>query len=120
MNNKFYVSLEVAKLLKEKGCDIERDFLTHVYNENGHLYWSNCEDLSDKIPAFTKAEVIDWFELNTGFIINEDRCCNGFWYYVIFQGNDVYYDSGCYADGSFLTRWEAQEAALIKVLTEFL
>lgn len=120
MNNKFYVSLEVARLLKEKGCNVERDFLTHVYNENGHLYWSNCEDLSDKIPAPTKAEAMDLIEANTGFIISEDRKCDGLWYYVIFLGNDIYYDSVCFVDGSFSTRWEAQEAAMIKVLTEYL
>lgn len=115
MDNKFYVSYEAARLLKEKGCEVERDFLTHVYNENGHLYWPNCEDLSDKIPAPTKAEAMDLIESNTGFIISEDRRCDGFWYYVIFQGNDIYYDSDCFVDGSFLTRWEAEEAAIIKV-----
>ena len=94
MNNKFYVSLEAEELLKEKGCPID--------------------------GRITKAEAIDWLESNTGFIISEDRRCDGFWYYVIFQGNDIWYDSDCHDNGVFLTRWEAQEAGIIRVLTEFL
>lgn len=38
MDNKFYVSLEAARQLKEKGYDIKRDFLTPIYKEDGSLY----------------------------------------------------------------------------------
>lgn len=118
MNIKFYVSFETAKLLKEKGCDIERDFLTHVYKENGHLYWSSHEDLSNEIPAYTKDEVIDWLETK-GIMIdihwigfNENRR----WNYSIFSNTcDIIETKYIY-----LTRLEAEEAAIIKVLTEFL
>jgi hypothetical protein len=83
MNIKFYISFEVAKLLKEKGCDIERDFLTHVYKENGHLYWSNYEDLSDKIPAYTKDEVIDWLESKGIVVIVDISLSDETWIYNI-------------------------------------
>lgn len=33
MDSKFYVSYEAARLLKEKGYDEKRDFLTPVYKE---------------------------------------------------------------------------------------
>lgn len=62
MNNKFYVSLETARLLKEKG-----------YRERYHAYYfgdSNLRkggyrgdswyDSPDFYPAPTKSEVIDW------------------------------------------------------------
>ena len=118
MDNKFYVSLEAARLLKEKG-----------YRQRYHAYYfgdSNLRkggyrgdswyDSPDFYPAPTKAEAMDWIESNTGFIISEDYRCDGFWYYVIFQGNDIYYDSDCFVNGSFLTRLEAEEAAIIKAL----
>lgn len=118
MNIKFYISFEVAKLLKEKGCDIERDFLTHVYKENGHLYWSSHEDLSNEIPAYTKDEVVDWLETK-GIMIdihwigfNENRR----WNYSIFSNTCDIIE----AKYIYLTRLEAEEAAIIKVLTEFL
>lgn len=115
MDSKFYVSLEAARLLKEKGCDIERDFLTHVYNENGHLYWSNYEDLSDKIPAYTKDEVIDWLE-SKGIMIdlhwigfNENRR----WNYSIFNCNTCDTIDTKYI---LLTRLQAADAVIIKAL----
>lgn len=118
MNIKFYISFEVAKLLKEKECDIERDFLTHVYKENGHLYWSSHEDLSNEIPAYTKDEVVDWLETK-GIMIdihwigfNENRR----WNYSIFSNTCDIIE----AKYIYLTRLEAEEAAIIKVLTEFL
>lgn len=118
MNIKFYISFEVAKLLKEKGCDIERDFLTHVYKEKGHLYWSSHEDLSNEIPAYTKDEVVDWLETK-GIMIdihwigfNENRR----WNYSIFSNTCDIIE----AKYIYLTRLEAEEAAIIKVLTEFL
>ena len=112
MDNKFYVSLEAAKLLKEKGYDIKRDFLTPVYNENGCLYWSNHEDLSDKIPAITKAEAIDWLE-SQGIIIEIFQDYRKLWFYVIKRSETESYVSEA-DDKYFSTRLEAEEAAIIK------
>ncbi len=114
MDSKFYVSLEAARLLKEKGYDIKRDFLTPVYNENGCLYWSNHEDLSDKIPAITKAEAIDWLE-SKGIIIElsvTHNLCH--WVFSIYMkgGEDILTNTD-FDFESFTTRLEAEEAAII-------
>lgn len=112
MNNKFYVSLDAARLLKEKGYDIKRDFLTPVYKENGSLYWSNHEDLSDYIPAITKSEAIDWLE-SKGIIVKvlylrfEQE-----WFYDVF----VLSTRESYTSYDLHSRLEAEEAAIIKAL----
>ena len=117
MNNKFYVSLDAARLIKEKWYDIKRYFLTPVYKENGNLYWSNHEDLSDYIPAITKAESIDWLE-SKGLIIDtiyySNRANNrGKWSAHINRKDSwAYMDIGEY----YQTRLEAEEAAIIKAL----
>lgn len=56
MNSKFYVSLEVARLLKEKGCPI-----------NGRI---------------TKAEAIDWLE-SKGIVIAISLTYNRKWFCTI-------------------------------------
>lgn len=113
MDNKFYVSLEAARLLKEKGYDIKRDFTTPVYMENGGFYWSDYEDLSDKIPAITKAEAIDWLE-SKGIIIDTDfYFSRGKWSARIQRKDSwAYVALGEY----YSTRLEAEEAAIIKAL----
>jgi hypothetical protein len=115
MNSKFYVSLEVARLLKEKGYDIKRDFLTPVYKENGCLFWTNHEDLSDKIPAITKAEAIDWLDSKEVYIqiggVGSGETQK--WSYSVFD----YKTCDNYAsEYIFPTRLEAEEAAIIKAL----
>ena len=121
MNIKFYISFEVAKLLKEKGCDIKRDFLTHVYKENGRLYWSSHEDLSNEIPAYTKDEVIDWLEskgvrisTHPVSILHEDGTTKTHWSCHITN------DGIWYTTHDLPTRLEAVETAFIKVLIELL
>lgn len=110
MDSKFYVTLEVARLLKEKGYDEKRDFLTPVYKENGCLYWSNHEDLSDKIPAITKSEAIDWLE-SKGIGISIIFCEIEMYEYVV-ESKDCYYS--VVESGYKETRLEAEEAAIIK------
>lgn len=125
MENKFYVSYEAARLLKEKGYDEERDFLTPIYNENGSLYWSNHEDLSDKIPAITKSEAIDWLEgkgmvVDVRYDYDELQKDDSQWIYYIYQydneGQLNEMVSGWVIDGIYDTRLEAEEAAIIKAL----
>jgi hypothetical protein len=114
MNIKFYISFEVAKLLKEKGCDIERDFLTHVYKENGHLYWSSHEDLSNELPAYTKDEVIDWLESKGIVVIVDISLSDETWIYSIYREGKHVYDSIISKEPYFSTRLEAEEAAIIR------
>jgi hypothetical protein len=124
MNSKFYVSLEAARLLKEKGYDETRDFLTPVYMENGCLYWSNHEDLSDKIPAITKAEAIDWLE-SKGIVVelsydDQGHMDNARWEYFIHTHDKDGWVEGMVRswveDNYYKTRLEAEEAAIIKAL----
>lgn len=119
MDSKFYVSYETARLLNEKGYVIKRDFLTPVYNENGCLYWSNHEDLSDNIPAITKSEAIDWLEgkglvivLSPATILQKDGTNTIVWRFYIVRGTEGWYNNY----GDYKTRLEAEEAAIIKTL----
>ena len=112
MDNKFYVSLEVARLLKEKGYNEKRDFLTPVYKENGCLYWSNHEDLSDNIPAITKSEAIDWLDRKIKISIGYDDLWSK-WHYDI---TPVRPGTKIINNLSFSTRLEAEEAAIIEAL----
>lgn len=112
MDSKFYVSREAAMLLREKGYDIKRDFLTPVYNENGCLYWSNHEDLSDKIPAITKDEAIDWLE-SKGIVI--ELLYTSFeqgWFYDVF----VLRNREHYTSNDYKTRLEAKDVAIVKAI----
>ena len=117
MNNKFYVSLEAARLLKEKGynnystvydCSVEGNILLNqkpIYEE-----WAGDKDV---YPYTTKAEAIDWLE-SKGIMIdinwirfNENRR----WNYSIFNCSTC---DKIYTKYIFLTRLEAEEAAIIK------
>lgn len=116
MDSKFYVSLKTAMLLREKGYDIKRDFLTPVYNENGCLYWSNHEDLSDKIPAITKDEAIDWLE-SKGIVIEiHYRTLTGKYFGEIHYNKVIYKDRPSDLTEDYKTRLEAKDATIIQVL----
>ena len=110
MDNKFYVSLEAARLLKEKG-----------YRERYHAYYfgdSNLRkggyrgdswyDSPDFYPAPTKSEVIDWLESKGMCIVVVRRTINNEvgWRYVIYGQTEII--------SGFKTRLEAEEAAIIK------
>ena len=112
MDNKFYVSLEAARLLKEKG-----------YRERYHAYYfgdSNLRkggyrgdswyDSPDFYPAPTKSEVIDWLESKGLVIVVFRRTINNEvgWRYVIYNQTEII--------SGFKTRLEAEEAAIIKAL----
>lgn len=123
MDSKFYVSLEAARLLKEKGYNEKVD---HMYDDgelalietltNSQIdrYYRNMYGV-EFYGAPTKAEAIDWLE-KKGMTIdihwikfNENRR----WNYSIFNCNtcDTIDTNYIYA-----TRLEAEEAAIIKAL----
>ena len=82
MNAKHYVSLEVAKMLKEKGYNLRSDY---AYNEiKGNLiYQLNAECLCDCVFAPTLLEAIDWLEERWIRIsIKYDWIACG-WYYIV-------------------------------------
>lgn len=128
MDNKFYVSLEAARLLKEKG-----------YNEVTNAAWcgffgemkiapQNCGysnlDYPDDMKLYsapTKAEAIDWLE-SKGINIElrtmycESKQVKGWhWFYAICKGDCIDKINECNdCIKLFPTRLEAEEAAIIK------
>lgn len=128
MNSKFYVSLEAARLLKEKGYDEPTEYL-HV---DDIIYKGICLNylkpelcggmiIEDNIsyPCPTKAEAIDWLEskrMRINIIYDWIECK---WYFTIINGSPTVKsitelevsDSVFYK-----TRLEAEEAAIIKAL----
>lgn len=110
MNNKFYVSLEIAKLLKEKGYNEE----TICYYNNDTLYLGNGSNNYNayalQLSAPTKAEAIDWLESKGMCIVVIRRTIDNEvgWCYVIYSQTEII--------SGFSTRLEAEEAAIIKAL----
>lgn len=110
MDDKFYVSYEAARLLKEKGyneecdCAIDEDRDIHVCE-----YRMN-QDLPEwKWSCPTKSEAIDWLESN-GILVEILREYRGIWYFYIYKGKNLPYLSS----SIYKTRLEAEEAAIIK------
>ena len=121
MDNKFYVSLEAARLLKEKGYNEPTEYL----HSDDIIYKGICLNylktelcggmkVEDNVsyPCPTKAEVIDWLE-SKGIVIIVDDYYTGCWCYCIRKNNVCI----CRDKSSdFSTRLEAEEAAIIKAL----
>lgn len=90
MNEKFYVSLEAARLLKEKGYP---------------FVWGYDSIHPRKV---TKAEAIDWLESKGMCIVVVRRTIDNKvgWRYVIYSQTEII--------SGFSTRLEAEDAAIIK------
>jgi hypothetical protein len=116
MDSKFYVSLEAARLLKEKGYNEET---IHYYSSAGKLYLGsghfNHNACAVNLSAPTKAEAIDWLEgknltITIDWIrFNEQRR----WCYGICNNETCDWEGSRY---EYITRLEAEEAAIIKAL----
>ena len=134
MDSKFYVSLEAARLLKEKGYD--RECIAYYQNDEFHPYSVDLFKLSindknaapfymNQYSAPTKAEAIDWLE-SKGIVVglrydNDDLYKDDSeWVYYIYQyDNEGRLDEtvSSWGMGMFYdTRLEAEEAAIIKAL----
>ena len=115
MDNKFYVSYEVASLLKEKGYDGDAEY---AYHENGNFsHWGrNVNDIDYLYAAPTKAEAIDWLD-SKGIMISphpvtilrEDGTTGIHWSCHIVQKDGTWHKTE-----DLPTRLEAEEAAIIK------
>lgn len=123
MNSKFYVSLEVARLLKEKGYD--RECIAYYQNDEFRPYSLTRSGLStcnknaapsymNQYSAPTKAEAIDWLD-SKGIIIEIFQDYRKLWFYVIKRSETESYVSEA-DDKYFSTRLEAEDAAIIKAL----
>jgi hypothetical protein len=116
MDNKFNVSLEAARLLKEKGYD--RECVAYYQHERFHPYSVDLSSLStynkNDAPAYmeqysapTKDEAIDWLESEGMCIIVFRRTIDNKveWRYVIHGYTEII--------SGFQTRLEAKDAAII-------
>lgn len=118
MDSKFYVSLEAARLLKEKGYDREcvayyqhGTFYPYAINTQRELSITNknaAPAYMEQYSAPTKAEAIDWLESKGMCIVVVRRTINNKvgWRYVIYSKTEII--------SGFSTRLEAEEAAIIK------
>ena len=119
MDSKFYVPLEAAKLLKEKGYD--RECVAYYQHEIFHPYSvdlfglktynkNDAPDYMNQYSAPTKAEAIDWLESKGMCIVVIRRTIDNEvgWRYVIYNQTEII--------SGFSTRLEAEEAAIIKAL----
>jgi hypothetical protein len=115
MNSKFYVSLEAARLLKEKGYD--RECIAYYHDNCREVDYSFCGERNSTlegrcVSAPTKAEAIDWLE-SKGIGISIIFCEIEMYEYVV-ESKDCYYS--VVESGYKETRLEAEEAAIIKAL----
>ena len=118
MDSKFYVSLETARMLKEKGYD--RECIAYYHDNCTEVDYSFCGERNSTweercVSAPTKAEVIAWLESKEIMVdihwirFNENRR----WDYSIFDCRACDTIDTNYI---FITRLEAEEAAIIKAL----
>ena len=120
MDNKFYVSFEAARLLKEKGynevCDTAYDNEriigrppTKCNNTKlaalSFVFGDNC------YSAPTKAEAIDWLE-SKGIVVEAFYTSHN-WFFSIINFN---VKQKTFSDEYYFTRLEAEEDAIIKAL----
>ena len=115
MNEKFYVSLEVARLLKEKGYN--EKCITYYQDNCREIYYSFCGERNSDweercVSAPTKAEVIDW--LDRKIIIN--ICYNDLFSTWNYDLTPVRPGVKEINNLSFKTRSEAEDAAIIDAL----
>lgn len=114
MNSKFYVSLEAARLLKEKGYNEECTTLYDcVFNEiipaiSVGLYRNECIKNDYYCSCPTKAEAVDWLE-GKG------------WQFSIICADDKLYEFIVYFENEHISGYRetmlgAQDAAIITVL----
>lgn len=116
MDSKFYVSLKVAKLLKEKGYR-QKYHAYYFGNSNlrkGGYRGDSWYDSPDFYPAPTISEVIDWLDRKIHIGIGYDDL-HSKWHYDM---TPVRPGTKAINNLSFSTRLEAEEAAIIDALEE--
>lgn len=118
MNSKFFVSYEVARLLKEKGYNELTDYIIDEDNFMMDSHYKLNSELSESVySAPTKAEAVDWLE-SKGVIIElsvTHNLCH--WVFSIYmKGEEDIFTNTDFDFEAFQTRLEAEEAAIIKAL----
>jgi hypothetical protein len=133
MNDKFYVSLEAARLLKEKGYNevVESYYDTlGELNEVRNIFQNSVADNSflyrfgDYYAAPTKAEAIDWLE-SKGIVVelsydDQAHMDNARWEYFIYtHDNEGWVEAmvcSWHENHYYKTRLQAEGAAIFKAL----
>ena len=116
MNNKFYVSYEAARLLKEKGYNEKVEKAYATMNDGKAIKVLQVVHNNKELPELcyscpTKAEAIDWLESKGLIIVTELYFSRGKWSARIQRKDSwAYVALGEY----YLTRLQAEEAAIIK------
>ena len=111
MDNKFYVSLEAARLLKEKGynekCTFAYTDISNGSDINGRIVFNSNDYPVGIYPCPAKAEAIDWLESKGMCIVVFKRTIDNKveWRYVIHDHTEII--------SGFSTRLEAEGAAII-------
>jgi hypothetical protein len=128
MDRRFYVSIEAARLLKEKGYNEQCEYC--FYYDDYHNKWDidspynlfdddpmyyNNETIDDEMYSMpTKAEVIDWLE-GKGMLVWAEPTCEDIWMWFIIS--PLHFEDNTETNNiSYPTRLEAEEAAIIKAL----
>lgn len=100
MNSKFYVSLEAARLLREKGYD--RECVAYYQHEIFHPYSvdlfglrtynkNDAPDYMEQYSAPTKAEAIDWLE-SKGIVVQTIPSTPNIWRWRMSSMKYIPYD----------------------------
>ena len=117
MDEKFYVSLEVARLLKEKGynekCTFAYTDISNGSDINGRIVFNSNDYPVGIYPCPTKAEAMDWLE-GKGFKFSIMFADNNFYEFIVYF--DEYISVHEHISGYRETMLEAQDAAIITVL----
>lgn len=125
MDHKFYVSLEAARLLKEKGYD--RECVAYYQHEIFHPYSvdlfglrtynkNDAPDYMEQYSAPTKSEAIDWLE-SKGIVIEiHYRTLTGKYFGEIHYNKVIYKDRPSDLTEDYKTRLEAKDATIIQAL----
>lgn len=116
MDNKFYVSLGAARLLKEKGYD--RECISYYHDNCREVDYSFCGERNSTweercVSAPTKSEAIDWLE-SKEIVIEISSVRNRKWRFSIYKNGWFQIDSWIHDRLDFSTRLEAEEAAIIR------
>jgi hypothetical protein len=116
MDSKFYVSLEAARLMKEKGYNEDCE---QIIKDDGEILYGYNVNYKLPVTLFscpTKAEVIDWLE-SKGIVIEvQYRKLTRKYFSEIHYNKMRYKDRPSYLTEDYKTRLEAEEDAIIKAL----
>lgn len=116
MDSKFCVSLEAARLLKEKGYNEECKYIIYDDGEMFDSQYLKNQYLPEwKWSCPTKAEAIDWLDTKE-IVIEISSVRNRKWRFSIYKNGWFQIDSWIHDRLDFSTRLEAEEAAIIKAL----